>query len=967
MNARLLTCLLVMCLAIGSRTAGQEKFITLSGRIRDAGTHEPIPYTNIQLKKGSTGTISNDKGDFRFNIPEKLSADSLLISCIGYKTVAMPVPSYDVHDMDVRLEQAIFLLPEVSVNVRSGFAILKEAIRRIPENYDTADAMLTGFYRENIRLADDTLNFNESVLEIYKTYHTEKDRNDQIRIIKGRRKKVDQSKDPQFYGWISNITNTAYSSLREDLQKHLQAKNSFLNERNFRYYTCDYRETIREGDRNLLVLQVAPKDDSRRGLVRARVYVDEASMALARMEYEVTPQGVNYINRHGKGGIKYTIMSKIVKATIDFAKATTVVTYKQYRNKTYLHTVQRHWECFINSKKRGIKDMPWSGDFYLLITDVDKDSVQRFSTGVSNNKSSMNHEIGSDYDAAFWENYNILLPDLPDSLRHKRADMPAQPAVTKAIHVSNRQNGFTRADTLRGRLSPLRSCYDVTFYHLDVDVDMEARSIKGSNKICFKVISPFDRLQLDLYANMRISKILYGDQLLAFTREYDAVFVRFPEVLPQGSRQELTVYYEGVPQTPDWNIPMNGGVLWDTDEAGNPWAQVVCQGSGASLWWPNKDHLSDEPDSMRIWITVPQGFTEISNGRLLQKTPLGNNKMRYEWLVSYPINNYNATFCIGKYAHFTDVYVSGTDSLSIDYYAMPYHLEHAKLMFAGVKPMLACYERYFGKYAFPRDGFTLLESLYPMEHQSGVCIGRIKRDGSTEYTPMIWHESAHEWWGNAISCKDMADLWIHEAFATYAESLVIECKEGKHTAMEYLNDHKTEVANREPVKGVYDVNHIFYNIGDMYTKGSLMLNTFRHVLNNDTLWFNLLKGIQQYFRYRTLSSDELVRYICERTQSDYTWFFDQYLNYPGLPRLELTLKEQGNDLRVQYRWQADVPGFRMPVKVTVAAGRFGFIYPAPDWKTLIVKNMKEEDFEVDEDHFYMEVAETDTAAPGITL
>ena len=945
--------LLLLVLA-DKQVIAQEKFITLSGRISDAGSHQPVIYANIQLENGSIGTVSNTAGAFIFKIAEKFWRDTLVISCMGYKTITMPLPQADLQDMDIQLEPAVYQLPAVLVNVRNGFGVLKQMISRIPDNYDTADVRMTAFYRENIRLVADTVNFNESVLDIYKTYHTDRDHKDQIHIIKGRKKKVDWSKDPQLYSWISNITNTAYSSLNEDLQKYLDAKNNILNERNFRHYTCDYKETIREGDRNLLVLSLQPKEDSRKALVQAKLYIDEATMALVRCELKTTPAGNDYLNHHQKGGIGYTIMSKIVKATIDFTNISLVVTYKKYGNKTYLSTVQRHWDWVVNSKKRGMKDVPWTGDFYLLVTDVNKDSLQRFATGISNDKASMNNEIGNNYDPAFWENYNILLPVLQDSVKQKKEAARPSGEITS---VSNRQNGFTRADTLRGMLSPLRSCYDVSFYHLDVDLNLESRSIVGSNKIRFKVVTSFNRMQIDLYANMHIEKVLYRDQPLSFTREEDAVFVRFPATLPAGSEETITVYYDGVPQAPDLKVPMHGGVLWDKDEKGNPWVQVVCQGSGASLWWPSKDHLSDEPDSMRIWITIPNGFTEISNGRLQRETPVGADKNRYEWRVTYPINNYNATFCIGKYAHFEDTYIRGHDTLTLDYYVMPYNLERARTMFAQVKPMLTCFEQHFGKYPFPRDGFTLLEGLYPMEHQSSVCIGKIKAGMRLDYTPMIWHESAHEWWGNAISCKDIADMWIHEAFATYAESLMMECTDGKDMGVAYLNEQKKQVNNREPITGVYNVNHIHYDIGDMYTKGSLMLNTFRFVLDNDSLWFTLLKDIQQHFCYQTLSTEELVNYISLHTGKDYTWFFDQYLKYTSLPKLEMSLKEKGNDLQLTYRWVADVAGFRMPVKVTVAPGRFRFIYPTTDWQVMTLKQMREDDFEVDEDHFLIAVAE----------
>lgn len=404
-------CLLLLLLLSGSQAIAQGKFMILSGQVTDAGNHQPVVYANIQLKKGSTGTATNAVGEFLFNIAEKYWQDTLLISCIGYKTVVLPLPANSQPDMNIRMEPAVYVLPAVTVNMRSGLAILKEMVSRIPENYDTADVRLTAFYRENIRLAGDTLNFNESVLDIYKSYRTDRDHKDQIRIVKGRKKKVNPRVDPQLYYHLSNIMNTAYSSLNEDLQKYLDAKHNFLNERNFPYLNCDYKETLREGDRNLLVLYVEPKGKNKRVLVRGKLYIDEASLSLVRCEWEATPTGVEYCNRHQKGGLNYTITAKIIKASWDFTRLTAVVTYKQYRNKTYLSSIHRHWDCVVNSRKRGMEDVPWSGDFYLQVTDVDTDSVERFDTGVSNDKSSMNHEVGDDYDPAFWENYNIVLPD----------------------------------------------------------------------------------------------------------------------------------------------------------------------------------------------------------------------------------------------------------------------------------------------------------------------------------------------------------------------------------------------------------------------------------------------------------------------------------------------------------------------------------------------------------------------------
>jgi aminopeptidase N len=267
--------------------------------------------------------------------------------------------------------------------------------------------------------------------------------------------------------------------------------------------------------------------------------------------------------------------------------------------------------------------------------------------------------------------------------------------------------------------------------------------------------------------------------------------------------------------------------------------------------------------------------------------------------------------------------------------------------------MLKTFEKYFGKYPFPNDGFTLVESLYPMEHQSGVCIGKITAQNSGDTNPLLWHESAHEWWGNAITSKDIADMWIHEAFATYAENLVIEDGYGKDVATVSMASQIDAVIGNEPVTGVYNVNHIHYDIGDMYSKGSLMLHTFRNVLNNDSLWIKLLHEIQHHFRYQTLSADELIKFINQQTKTDYTYFFDQFLHYIDLPVLEIKLQQSGNNLGVRYRWMAKAKNFRMPVKVTKAPDHFGFIYPTTEWKSVLLKNISPGEFEVDEENFYI--------------
>jgi hypothetical protein len=743
-------------------------------------------------------------------------------------------------------------------------------------------------------------------------------------------------------------------------------KFSPLDPKNFKYYNYEFGEATKSGDRNVVVIEVVPKKNSRKSVQRLKFFIDEESLAIIKYDWDLTKSGVEYVERKDKN-VAYTIMTAAVGATIDYHRFYGTVTYKEYSGKWYLNSVTRRLETLINSRKRKMVDRLWHGDNNLQITDIDTQNKDRIAIGnVGDSKASVESLMGDHYDEAFWENFNIVKPVIPDSLKRKTTPYETSSykilqrqkpdsIKTAAAFASNRQNGFTRGDTLRGKLTPLRTCYDVTFYHLDVEVNMDQRSVKGNNLIRFNVEQPFQKMQIDLYENMKIDKVIYKDQPLAYTREFNAVFIDFPEALKPGTGSEIKIYYEGIPKTPDWSIPMNGGVLWDKDSLGNPWVQMVCQGSGASLWWPNKDHQSDEPDSMKIWITVPSEFNEISNGRLIRKTTLPGRQTRYEWYVSYPINNYNVTFNIGKYVHYSDRYISD-DTLTIDYHVMPYNLDRSKKMFEQVKSMLETFEKNYGKYPFKRDGFTLVESPYPMEHQSGVCIGKISQESSGDTNPLLWHESAHEWWGNSITSKDIADMWIHEAFATYAEIQVIEHRFGKEAAYRAILDQVDAVHNEEPVIGVYDVNHIYYDIADMYSKGSLMLHTFRNVLNDDALWVSLLRDIQERFRYQTITSDELIAYINQRTKTDYTYLFDQYLKYTNLPELNVTLEEKDKDLVVKYRWQADVSNFRMPVKITTAADHFEFIYPTSDWKTLTLKDLAAHEFDVDDELFYIDVS-----------
>lgn len=534
-----------------------------------------------------------------------------------------------------------------------------------------------------------------------------------------------------------------------------------------------------------------------------------------------------------------------------------------------------------------------------------------------------------------------------------------------AQSLIDQKSRFTRADTLRGSLRPERTCYDVTFYDLKVKIDTANKTITGRNRIVFNALADFETLQLDLFDSMRIINILSNGRELRYRREYNAVFVEMDQPVKSGSTGELTVNYYGKP-TIAKRAPWDGGFTWTHDNNGHPWIAVACEGMGASSWWPCKDYLGDEPDSMHIACNVPQELRCISNG---QEQPLheeGDGTTTYNWLVTYPINSYNVSLNIGDYVSFSDTYTANDGSqLALDYYVMRYNLDKAKQQFRQVKPMLHCYEQYLGKYPFWNDGYALVETPYlGMEHQGAIAYGNRYLTGyaGTDYSRIgldfdyiIIHESGHEWWGNSVSCQDIADMWIHEGFCTYTEAIYVECMFGKDTAIKYINAHKAHVGNKAPVVGPYGVNE--EGDGDMYSKGSLFLNTLRTVVNNDKQWWAIIKGMSDTtFKMKNTNYDEVLAYFNKKTGRDLTTVFDQYLKHAAIPVLEFKLKRiKKGEFNLSYRWVTDVADFKMPVAIAGTDGKMELLNATNDFKTTTIKLKKEADFNVLDKLMYIDV------------
>jgi aminopeptidase N len=511
----------------------------------------------------------------------------------------------------------------------------------------------------------------------------------------------------------------------------------------------------------------------------------------------------------------------------------------------------------------------------------------------------------------------------------------------------------TRAEILRGAYGPYRANNDLLYYHLDIRIDPEKQFISGKNTIRFKMLKDGTRIQLDLLETLKIDKILLGATPLQYERDTGAVFVDFPQTLRAGQVYSIDFYYSGHPE----EIGRFGGMTFKKDPAGRVWINTACENTGASMWWPNKDQWRDEVENMDLSVTIPNGLVDVSNGKFVGKTDLGDGGTRWDWHVSYPINNYDISLNIGSYVHFADK----VGDLPLDFYVLPENLEKAKVQFAQAKGMMEAYQHYFGPYPFAKDGYKLIEAPYTgMEHQSAVTYGNHFKNGyyerdwtgvgiSPRFDFIIIHESGHEWFGNSITAADPADMWIHEGWTTYLEGLYVEYRWGKDNAIKYLNGMKPKVENLQPIVAERGVNA--EPDEDQYFKGALMINTLRNVVNDDAKWWPLLHNFYQHFKYQNILTEDVVTYFNQHTGMNLTPIFDQYLRHTQLPRLELLFGEAPGT--VLYKWRADEDNFAMPVRVGTP-GAWQIIHPTTEWQSMKTPLTKDQ-FQVATDLYYVEV------------
>ena len=512
---------------------------------------------------------------------------------------------------------------------------------------------------------------------------------------------------------------------------------------------------------------------------------------------------------------------------------------------------------------------------------------------------------------------------------------------------------FTRQDSLRGSITAERVWWDLNYYHLDISVNPETKSIEGKNTIRYTILEPYQTLQIDLQPPMKLTKAVQDGEELVVVTEGNAHFISLKK--PQtaiGSQEEIEVFYEGKPRVAV-RAPWDGGISWKKDSNGNDFIASSCQGLGASVWWPNKDHMYDEVDNMKISVNVPKQLMNISNGRLESVEEKDDDTTTYNWVVTNPINNYGVNINIGDYVHFSEIYEGEKGPLDMDYYVLRDHLEKAKKQFKDAPKMMKAFEHWFGPYPFYEDSFKLVEVPYlGMEHQSSVTYGNEFKQGylgkdlsgtgwGLKFDFIIIHESGHEWFANNITYKDAADMWIHEGFTAYSENLFLDYHYGTEASADYVIGTRKNIRNDKPVIGTYDVNS--EGSSDMYYKGANMLHTLRQLVNDDEKWRQLLRGLNETFYHQTVTTQEIENYISTFSGLNLSAVFNQYLRDVRVPTLEYSIK----DNELSYRWINIVDGFQMPVEIEINE-EIQWLYPTADWKIMEINSTK---INIDRDYY----------------
>ncbi len=513
------------------------------------------------------------------------------------------------------------------------------------------------------------------------------------------------------------------------------------------------------------------------------------------------------------------------------------------------------------------------------------------------------------------------------------------------------KNDFNRQDTLRGSITKERIWWDLTYYHLDISVDPEKRTIYGSNEISYHVIESYHEMQIDLQQPLILTRAEQNGKDLEIRHDGNAHFIKLKDTQIKGENNKIKVFYEGKPRVAV-RAPWDGGISWERDKNGNHFIASSCQGLGASVWWPNKDHMYDEVEGMLMSVNVPKGLTNISNGRLVKVDEMSESTT-FHWQVVNPINNYGVNINIGDYVNFSEIYQGENGDLDMDYYILSYNLEKAKIHFEDAVKTMQAFEYWFGPYPFYEDSFKLVETPYlGMEHQSSVTYGNKYKKGylgrdlsgtgwGLKFDYIIIHETGHEWFANNITYKDIADMWVHEGFTTYSENLFVDYHYGKKAASEYVIGTRRNIRNLKPIIGPYNVNK--GGSSDMYAKGANLLHTLRQITGNDVRWRKILRGLNSEFYHQTVTTSQIENYISKKMKMNLNPFFNQYLRDNRIPTLQYSIK---NNV-LKFRWTDVIDNFEMPMELIVNEKNIR-IFPTKEWKEL---KLKSDNFIFDDNYY----------------
>lgn len=526
------------------------------------------------------------------------------------------------------------------------------------------------------------------------------------------------------------------------------------------------------------------------------------------------------------------------------------------------------------------------------------------------------------------------------------------PAIAQPL---NQKVQFTRQDSLRGSITPERSWWNVLHYDITVEPDIEKEAITGTNILKFKTTGSGNRMQIDLQQPMNITGVLFGEEKLPFTREGNVYFLRFPATLPEGKIYSINIQFSGRPLKAK-NPPWDGGWIWKKDKNGNPWISVACQGLGASVWFPNKDHQSDEPDEgARLTIITPSHLKGIGNGRLKEEKSLSGGRTSFTWEVTNPINNYNIIPYIGNYISWSDSFNGEKGPLECSYYVLDYNEAAAKKQLKQTDSMLTAFEYWFGPYPFYEDGFKIVESPHlGMEHQSAIAYGNnfsngyLGRDLSgsgwgLKFDFILIHEAGHEWFGNNITSNDIADMWVHEGFTNYSESLYLDYFFGKEASGSYVRGIRRGIRNDKPIIGHFGVNQ--EGSGDMYNKTGNLIHMIRRIINDDEKFRSILRGLNKEFYHKSVNGTDIINYFNLQSGTDLTQVFNQYLKTTKIPVFEYQI----NGPTIKYRWTNCLEEFDMPV--IAYAGKEIQLFPTTEWKTETIQGADLTGFRVDADFY----------------